>query len=336
MKSFNLLATFLLMLILLSGCASQPDTPDTKVTKSAPPKMKREFEFTYSADITDIPRDANDVRIWFPIPQSDENQDISRLRINTTEGYKVYTEPVYGNKIGYIHVNVQESPPADIPLVLSFDVTRYEDHGERNPVLLKEDAGKYLKPSRRGAITPEVEEAASRIGQSQSEPRHRARETFRYVIDNMEYKKDGTGWGHGDTVWACSAGYGNCTDYHALFIAMSQALGVPANFEIGFPLPPGRSEGAIGGYHCWAHYYLPDRGWVPVDVSEADKRPSLEDYFFGAHDPNRVKFTTGRDIVLEPAQQGEPLNYFIYPYVEVDGVPYDKMTLSFGFRDLKG
>jgi hypothetical protein len=73
-----------------------------------------------------------------------------------------------------------------------------------------------------------------------------------------------------------------------------------------------------------------------VDVSEADKQPSLEDYFFGAHDPNRVKFTTGRDIVLEPAQQGEPLNYFIYPYVEVDGVPYDKVTLSFGFRDLKG
>ena len=70
------------MLILLCGCASQPDT---EVTKSAPPKMKREFEFTYSADITDIPRDANDVRIWFPIPQSDENQDISRLRIKTTE-----------------------------------------------------------------------------------------------------------------------------------------------------------------------------------------------------------------------------------------------------------
>ncbi len=331
MKPFHLLATFLLMLIFFCGRASEPAA---EATKSATSRMKREFEFTYSADITNIPREAKDVRIWFPIPQSDKNQKITKLRVKTPEGYRVYTEPVYGNKMGYIHV--EGIPPPDITVSLSFDVTRYEDRGERNPGPSEEDAGKFLRPSRRGAITPEVEEAASRIGQSQSEPQHRARETFQYVIDNMEYKKDGTGWGHGDTVWACRAGYGNCTDYHALFIAMSQALGVPAHFEIGFPLPPGKSEGAIAGYHCWAHYYLPDKGWVPVDVSEADKQPSLKDYFFGAHDPNRVKFTTGRDIVLEPEQQGEPLNYFIYPYVEVDGVPYEEMTLTFGFKDFGG
>ncbi len=59
-----------------------------------------------------------------------------------------------------------------------------------------------------------------------------------------------------------------------------------------------------------------------------------KDYFFGTHDPNRIKFTTARDIVLEPGQKGEPLNYFIYPYVEVDGVPHEDRTLRFGFRDL--
>ena len=30
---------------------------------------------------------------------------------------------------------------------------------------------------------------------------------------------------------------------------------------------------------------------------------------------------------------GEPLNYFIYPYVEVDGKPWDKITTSFRFED---
>ena len=71
-----------------------------------------------------------------------------------------------------------------------------------------------------------------------------------------------------------------------------------------------------------------------MDVSEADKRQELKDYFFGTHDPNRVKFTTGRDLWLVPRQKGEPLNYFIYPYVEVDGIPHDKMTLRFSFGDL--
>jgi hypothetical protein len=55
---------------------------------------------------------------------------------------------------------------------------------------------------------------------------------------------------------------------------------------------------------------------VPVDASEAAKDPSRREYFFGAHDENRVEFSRGRDLVLNPPQAGEPLNYFVYPYAE--------------------
>lgn len=324
MKFFYIVTIFLPTLLL--GCA---DKPVAGTANPDPPRAQRMFEFLYSADIADIPPDARDVRVWFPIPQSDENQEINNVKIKTTEGYQVYTESEYGNKIGYIHA--KGGMPSSIALSLSFEVTRYEDWGGDYPT---ENPDRFLKPSRHGAITPEVAEAATQISRRQNETQGRVRETYQYVMDNMEYKKEGTGWGHGDTAWACSAGYGNCTDYHALFIALSQAQGIPAHFDMGFPLPPDKSKGVIGGYHCWAHFYLPGRGWVPVDVSEADKQPVLRDYFFGAHDPNRVKFTTGRDIVLEPRQSGEPLNYFIYPYVEVDGAPHDGITLSFSFKDL--
>ncbi len=328
MKIFCIVVSLLPM--LLWGCASGSPAG---VSESDPPRAKRKFVFLYSADITNIPKDAKDVRVWFPVPQSDKNQEVSRLEIKTPNSFEVYTEPVYGNRIGYIHI--KGSPLSHIPISLRFVVTRYEDFGDGYPTSQEGDVVKFLQPSRRGAITPEVGGAASRIGgEGRTGSRDRMKRVYQYVLDNMEYKKEGTGWGHGDTAWACSVGYGNCTDYHALFIALSQALGVPASFEVGFPLPPDKTGGAVGGYHCWAHYYLPDKGWVPVDVSEADKRPALKDYFFGAHDPNRIKFTTGRDIVLEPRQKGEPLNYFIYPYVEVDGVPHEDRTLRFGFRDL--
>ncbi|NIN98761.1 MAG: transglutaminase domain-containing protein, partial [Anaerolineae bacterium] len=65
-----------------------------------------------------------------------------------------------------------------------------------------------------------------------------------------------------------------------------------------------------GGYHCWAKFFLPGAGWVPVDISEADKHPSKVDYFFGTICENRVAFSVGRDILLTPPQQGERLNYF--------------------------
>ncbi len=333
MKTFYIVVLF--SVVLLCGCAGRPAAgPYVSESGSEPdsPRVQRRFEFLYSADITNIPMDAKDVRIWFPVPQSDKNQRISRLEIKTPESCGVHTGPVYGNKIGYIHVT--GAPPPSIPVSLSFEVTRYEDRGGNNPSPPGGDVHKFLQPSRRGAITPEVSKAASGIEDVWAVPQDRLKAAYQYVIDNMEYKKEGTGWGHGDTAWACRVGYGNCTDYHALFIALSQAMGVPANFEIGFSLPPGETEGTVGGYHCWAHYYIPEEGWVPVDVSEADKRPVFKDYFFGAHDPNRIKFTTGRDIILEPRQKGGPLNYFIYPYVEVDGIRHEDMTLRISFRDI--
>lgn len=42
----------------------------------------------------------------------------------------------------------------------------------------------------------------------------------------------------------------------------------------------------------------------------------------------------GRDIRVEPPQAGDPLNYFIYPYVEVDGRPYTGVTWTLHFQDL--
>jgi hypothetical protein len=77
-------------------------------------------------------------------------------------------------------------------------------------------------------------------------------------------------------------------------------------------------------------------GWVPVDISEAWKNPSKHDYFFGSIDANRVQFTTGRDLTLEPKQDGPTLNYFIYPYVEVDGQPYEAVDRRFTFQPETG
>jgi hypothetical protein len=71
-----------------------------------------------------------------------------------------------------------------------------------------------------------------------------------------------------------------------------------------------------------------------VDASEAAKNPAKREYFFGAHDENRVELSKGRDVVLTPRQQGDPLNYFVYPYVEVDGKPYTNLETGYSYRDL--
>ena len=70
-----------------------------------------------------------------------------------------------------------------------------------------------------------------------------------------------------------------------------------------------------------------------MDASEAWKHKEKINYFFGALDTNRVMFSLGRDIRLDPAQRGDPLNYFVYPYAELDGKSFTGLKHDESFRD---
>jgi hypothetical protein len=85
--------------------------------------------------------------------------------------------------------------------------------------------------------------------------------------------------------------------------------------------------------HCWAEFYADGKGWIPVDISEAWKHPEKRDYVFASHDGNRMQFSVGRDLRLNPPPDGTRLNYFVYPYVEVDGREFANVDLAFWFAD---
>ena len=62
--------------------------------------------------------------------------------------------------------------------------------------------------------------------------------------------------------------------------------------------------------------------------------PARREYFFGAHDEDRVEFSKGSDVQLVPRQQGAALNYFVYPYVEVDGGKYTAVETTYSYTDM--
>ncbi|MGE5191884.1 MAG: transglutaminase-like domain-containing protein, partial [Deltaproteobacteria bacterium] len=161
------------------------------------------------------------------------------------------------------------------------------------------------------------------------------RAIYDHTVSTLKYDKSGTGWGRGDIAYACDSKRGNCTDFHAVFIGLCRARGIPARFEIGFSLPTDKPTGEISGYHCWADCHVASYGWIPVDCSEAQKHPEQREYFFGAHDENRIAFSSGRDVRLNPPQRGERLNFFVYPYAEVDGKPHEKIDRKVGYEDLE-
>lgn len=298
----------------------------------------RKFEFTYVAKIPALPADAKASRIWIPLPQSDRYQTIRNLKIQAPFAYTEHKDPEFGNEYLYVQVPASKvGKPADVKI--TFDVTRREHRVDLEPRpaaasshVPPADLQRYLEPDRLIPLNGVIAELSAQQTKGLQDPLAKARAIYNYVIATMRYDKSGTGWGNGDAIWACTAKRGNCTDFHSLFIGMMRAAGIPARFEIGFPLPEDQHDGAIPGYHCWAEFYLEPYGWIPVDASEAWKHPDKKDYFFGAHDDNRVQLTIGRDIRLDPPQQGQPLNYFVYPYAELDGKPLP-LTSQFSFQD---
>ena len=155
-----------------------------------------------------------------------------------------------------------------------------------------------------------------------------ARALYDYIIDNMRYMKSGI-YGTGDAVYACDALTGNCTEFHSLFISLARSAGIPSRFAVGASIPSNRDEGGIGGYHCWAEFYAEGKWW-PVDISEANKYTALATYYFGRHPANRIEFSRGRDLQIEPGPQSGPINFLAYPVMEINKTPaFPKTSFSF-------
>jgi transglutaminase-like putative cysteine protease len=328
-----------LLLLFLAACVFAAKA-SSNAKRFSPPS--RTFRFTYNFTVKDIPTGAKRVRVWVPVPQTDRHQTIRVVAVKAPAKTQITQEPEYGNRMMY--AEIQNSVPAKAEFTLEYQVTRREysrgdyaqlEHQDRRPRLVSASMHRLVAPDTLIPTDGKIKALAVDVTGTQTGTIAKAKAAYDYLFTNMRYDKKGSGWGRGDAVWACDAKHGNCTDFHSPFIGMLRADRIPARFDIGFPLPEDKQSGDVAGYHCWAEFYAFKTGWIPVDISEAWKAKQKEDYFFGSVDANRVQFSTGRDITLSPKQDGPALNYFVYPYVEVDGKPYEKLDKQFSFEEIK-
>lgn len=309
----------------------------TVVDAQTPATPSRSFQFSSVVHVPAAPDGSKELRIWVPLPYEERSQSIGKVKIKSPVPYKIRSEAEYGNRYAYFVVTgPQLSSGFDIQL--AYHVRRFEDRVDLDSTddhqgTPSVSTTRFLKPDRLVPLNGEIAGISVHEAGGATLPLDKARRLYDYVVATMHYDHDGTEWGRGDAVWACDSKHGNCTDFHSLFIGLARAAGIPARFEIGFSIPPDSHQGAITSYHCWAQFYASGIGWVPIDASEAWKHKDKRDYYFGALDPNRLKMSLGRDIRLNPPQKGEPLNYFVYPYAELDGKVFTGLKNEYSFQD---
>jgi hypothetical protein len=269
------------------------------------------FEFRYQATLPEFTANA---RCWIPLADSDDFQTVTIRSLDAPQDREILTDRDHGNRVLFLELTPEDSGRS---IEIVYDVVRQEKSAYPGD---PEEAKRHLRPERMVPSDPTIKAAAKEAIADRQSDLMKARALYDFVIDQMNYKKFGEGWGQGDAVFACNTLYGNCTDYHAYFIGLARSVGIPARFAIGASIPSERNEGGTDGYHCWAEFYAEGKWW-PVDISEADKFSALSMYFFGHHPANRFEFSHGRDLVVEPGPASGPINFLAYPLLEIDGRP---------------
>ena len=297
----------------------------------------RSFEATYVGTIAALPQTAKRAEVWIPLPSDGPYQTVSDVKVQAPAPYTLEKDSG-GNRMAHFVLDKPEQFGNELEVRATYRVTRREaltpapgSAKEAEPV----GGSELLKPNRMVPLTPRVKDLSVSLSAGKTDAISKAHAFYDYLVDNGTYEKVTPGWGKGDSERFCDVKKGNCTDFHSAFMALARSQGIPVRFSIGFPLKADK-EGSIPGYHCWAEFWAPKQGWVPVDASDAakTKEPVKKAYLFGNLDPDRFDITTGRDLTLAPPQKDGPLNFFIYPYVEVEGKAFVETKVRLDYKNL--
>jgi transglutaminase-like putative cysteine protease len=279
-----------------------------------------------------------EARLWIPYPVSDKDQQISKVKLSGDYAEAaVYTDRTFGTPMLFAR---WDGGAKSRRLNLSFAVERQEvirrDFPAKEAAWDPADYALYLAPTSLGPVDGQVKKLADTITSGQSTVVGKARAIYDWIVDNMYRDPDTRGCGSGDVCVLLERPGGKCADISSVYIALARAAGVPAREVFGIRQGRTPVQDISGWQHCWAEFYLPGYGWVPVDPADvrkmmlqeklklADARTAeYREYFWGGIDPYRLKLGEGRDLILNPPQEGETVNYLMYPFAQIGGKTLD-------------
>jgi transglutaminase-like putative cysteine protease len=304
---------------------------------------------TYEFEIKDA-EGAKSARLWLPYPVSDANQDIGEPTVTGNyKNYEIKDDTASGTKyLTAIWENAGETPR----LTFAFHVDSHYSKGaplKEGGEIVPPEIQPYLEAnSYIPCLDPEIVANAKEATASAKTLLEKARGVYDWTIVHTFRNPDVKGCGLGRAIETLTKakGGGKCADISSVFVTILRAAGVPGRDVFGLRIP-GKDGEITGDFHCWSEFYLPGTGWVqadPADVRKAMLVENLElldpatkksaEFFWNGDDLFRIALNRGdRGLIFNPPQTGEPLEYFMYPFGEVDGRRLDYFDpKAFGYK----
>jgi len=280
------------------------------------------------------PTKSKNVRLWVPFPVSDSEQTISDVKIDGNFTSKTMSRQ---NENGDYAIYAEWMKPVNDKryLTITFNAATIERSKKDFPAkqsAIPSEMKKYLKSTKYTPTDGKVKEIATKIVEGNKSYAQQTRAVFNWVVKNTTRNPCVRGCGIGDVEVTLAKKGGKCADISSVFVAVARAVGIPSREVFGLRTGKGSGvEDMTGGHHCWAEFYMPGYGWVPTDPADVrkimlkrnlnlDQAKDISDYYYNSVGPHRIVLGKGdRGIMLNPSQNDGPLNYFMYPYAEVDG-----------------
>ena len=227
------------------------------------------FEVDFRVVVT-APYKTRQLKIWLPIPQSDEFQTIESSKIST---FPVEVEPSiskeskFGNQFAYFEV---VNPNGALIIRHQFkaklsDVRWDLDLGKVQPINeWDKKFAPYLQATSQLQNDPDFKDLLNGFSNS-PQHKHNISAIIDWTNQNLTYDHTNSSLA-ADAEHAFYKRTGHCSDYHGLCAEMGRQLGFPTRVVYGLAMFEKQSPS-----HCKLESYLPPYGWVSFDVSESQK-----------------------------------------------------------------
>ena len=315
---------------------------------------------TFTVDmrfIVTAPYKAKSLKVWVPLPQSDNVQKIKHSKLSTfptTVEPEISIESKFKNKFAFFEF---KNPNGAQIIRHQFQVTVSQLNWDadlskvKRPSTWPKTFSPYLEPQIDDANREDLETLVSELSTSGSDypSGQDLASTIDWVNENLTYDHSDSSLS-GDANHALTRRRGHCSDYHGLCATMGRQLGYPSRITYGLALYPKNSPS-----HCKLESYLPPYGWVSFDVSEtqkmikriqtdatlsADEKKQLAKaarnrLMSGFRENSWLLVTKGSNYALSPPAAAKTVPLVRTLYAEADGValrepdPADKTKTEF-------
>ena len=319
------------LLLPLASLLSLAAAPARAFAK--PADVTTTYRVQQTVKLSDIPADAKSVKWWIAIPDDERFQEVLDFSVTSAPGsWKIVTEPDRGNR--FMYVEVANPNTSTLTSQVEFTVRRRSVFVDLDPArvgpITDSHRRLFVDDLRRDAphmkVTPRIAKLADEACGNETNVATQALLLLGAVADYADhYSKDPSKphCGIGDAEDCMTNAGGCCTDLHSMFIALARARGIPSRLQMGYRLrEPNEGKEVDPGYRCWAEYFVPNYGWVPADIVEADALEGLgRTRWFTGLTERRLWLNEGREFDLAGRAVTEKrVNTMVIGYAEIDGV----------------